>query len=382
MIQLVALLSLLSPLTWHASAASNAKNLDPSSAQQEVSPSKLLGSWTGNTMGANLEMTFRADGTFVSEFTVPQLPKMKIDLPGKYRETTDKLYLTFLDLKVTGVTPEQEKGVRAQILKTLKIGAEQPTTLRWISETQFTTTDGVGETKLTKKVAPGEASPPPAKLLGSWASRMDGAELTMTYRPDSTFSCQVRTKQLATLRISMSGVYRVAGDDFYVTFKDIQVAGLPGGQSETVKDSMSQSMQLGQERASKLTWISDIQFSISDVGGGGLTTFTKTAGSGEFSPVGVYFLQSDPVDSKVYGSLALHADKSFELRVSSPDSSGRQKSFVMSGTFEPEESGFFLFPAYPESKEKKNHLIPDGNRLGFSGPITDSIPGHKLVWVR
>jgi hypothetical protein len=118
-------------------------------------PNKLIGTWTGVAGGANVEMTFKADGTFSSEMSAPQNPAVKILLPGKYRESGDSLYLTFMDVQISGLPDAQkaqEGTMKDSLRKGLSVGTEQRSEFKWISDTQFTTTDKAGTATLTKKV--------------------------------------------------------------------------------------------------------------------------------------------------------------------------------------------------------------------------------------
>jgi hypothetical protein len=117
--------------------------------------SKLVGTWTTSKDGLNAEATYGADGNATMVLTGNQFQGMKVSITASYKDEGDKISMTTKDVSLDNVPAAlkaQEATLKDTIKNKMEIGKEKVDTIKWLSDTSFTTTDEKGATvTFTKK---------------------------------------------------------------------------------------------------------------------------------------------------------------------------------------------------------------------------------------
>jgi hypothetical protein len=117
--------------------------------------SKLVGTWTTSKDGLNAEATYGADGNATMVLTGNQFQGMKVSITASYKDEGDKISMTTKDVSLDNVPAAlkaQEATLKDTIKNKMEIGKEKVDTIKWLSDTSFTTTDEKGSSvTFTKK---------------------------------------------------------------------------------------------------------------------------------------------------------------------------------------------------------------------------------------
>lgn len=118
--------------------------------------SKLVGTWTTTQGGTPAEVTFSPDGTATAVVTIKDGPMAGavVNIKASYKEDGDKLHMTTTDATVSNF-PAIAKGKEAEVTDAVKkqaeVGKEKIDSIKWNSDTSFTTTGDKGSATFTKK---------------------------------------------------------------------------------------------------------------------------------------------------------------------------------------------------------------------------------------
>jgi hypothetical protein len=117
--------------------------------------SKLVGTWISTQDKMSVESTYNADGTATAKLAVPQLQGAKVVIAGTWKEDGEKLRVAVTGVTLQDLPPAlkaQETAIVDSVKKNLGVGTEKIETIKWVSDTSFTSTDDKGQSvTFTKK---------------------------------------------------------------------------------------------------------------------------------------------------------------------------------------------------------------------------------------